>query len=180
MTRLVDDRPARRSLLAALVCAVLAVIVARSRGGAVVHGPGPVALTLAIAAVAALVRAGLYRASEPRRALADTIAAAARAASALILCAQWASEARELFGAIVVAIVWSDAARGASRARPLAPLAIALVWAIGWSAVRPTDAVPRVAAVAAIAAFGVERLSKSALLDERPEDEARSSPARGE
>lgn len=160
MTALVDDRRARRSLLSALFCAVLAVIVARSRGGALVHAPGPVAITLGLAALAALVRALLFRGSDAAKSVADTAASAGRAACGLILCAQWASESREVFGAVVVATVWSDAANGASPSRPLAPLAIALAWAIGWSAVRPTDAVPRVAAVAAIAAFGVARMAQ--------------------
>lgn len=162
MAAFADDRIARRSILLSLLCATLAVVIARSASGALVHAPGPVALTLALAALAALVRAALARGSEARIAAADTLAATTRAASCLIVCVQWASDARELLGALVVATVWIDAANGASRARPLAPLGLALAWAIGWSAVRPSEAVPRAAAVAAIAAFGVERFARRA------------------
>lgn len=170
MKALLEDTRARRSLLVSLALAAAAVLVFRSRN--VVHAPGPVAITLALAAVAALGEALVRR--ENSGAIAGTIAAATRAASALILCTQWASEARELWGAIVVATVWNDAREGASRERPLIPLGLGLSWAIAWSALRPSDAVPRVAAVAAIAAFGVQRFAKSA--ETEPTDEAARAP----
>lgn len=162
MKALFDDARARRSLLTSLALAALAVLVFRSQN--VVHAPGPVALTMALAAAATLGEAMVRR--ENSGAIAQTAAAATRAASALILCTQWASEARELWGAIAVATVWNDARNGASEERPLVPLGLGLSWAIAWSAVRPSDAVPRVAAVAAIAAFGVQRFAKSATTSE--------------
>jgi hypothetical protein len=161
MKALLEVRRARRSLLVSLALAAAAVLVFRSRN--VVHAPGPTAITLAFAAVAALGEALVRR--ENSGAIVRTIAAATRAASALIVCTQWASEAREVWGAIAVATVWNDARDGASRDRPLIPLGLGLSWAIAWSALRPSDAVPRVAAVAAIAAFGVQRFA-SGLNDE--------------
>lgn len=158
MKALFDDPRARRSLLASIACAALSVLVFRTRN--VVHAPGVVALTLALASATALGSA-LVRAENSGGFL-RTAAAAARAACALTACAQWASEAREVWGAIAVAVVWSDAREGASEQRPLVPLGIGLAWAIAWSALRPTDAVPRVAAVAALAAFGVQRFARAA------------------
>jgi hypothetical protein len=148
---------ARRAVLSAGLALALAAITVGSRG--VVHAPGPVALTLALAAVGTLASAWVPVGHRLQGAL-SLFAAAARAGAALLLCEQWASEAREVWGAIAVAVVWSDSADGASPERPLAPLGAGLAWAIAWSALRPSDAVPRVAAVAAIAAFGVERFRK--------------------
>jgi hypothetical protein len=151
--------PRRRAALESAALLATGGVLLFSKG--VVHAPGPVALTLAVAAVTTLARALSAGRPGPYE-LASLAASSARAAAALLLCEQWASEAREVWGAAVIAVVWSDAASGASPRRPLLPLAIALVWAIGWSALRPSDAVPRVTAVAAIAAFGVERFSRGA------------------
>lgn len=170
MKALFDDTRARRSLLVSMALAVAAILIFRSRN--VVHAPGPTAFTLALAAVATLGE-GLIR-RENSRSITQSIAAAARAASALMLCTQWASEARELWGAIVVATVWNDARQGASRERPLVPLGLGLSWAIGWSALQPSDAVPRVAAVAAIASFGVQRIATCAARE--PMNEAARAP----
>jgi hypothetical protein len=164
MRALFDHPRARRALLTALACAALAALVFRSR--TLVHAPSVVALTLALAALATLFEA--LTIAENSRPVARTIAAATRAASALILCTQWASEARELWGAITVAVVWSDARDGVSEERPLVPLGVGLAWAIAWSALRPTDAVPRVAAVAAIAAFGLRAFTPAANEPQRP------------
>jgi hypothetical protein len=162
---------ARRAALSAGLALVLAAITVGSRG--VVHAPGPVAFTLTLAAVGTLASA--WVSSEGRLgASLSLFAAAARAGAALLLCEQWASEARELWGAIVVAVVWSDCADGASPKRPLAPLGMGLAWAIAWSALRPSDAVPRVAAVAAIAAFGVERFRKRESAQTDNDDDASS------
>ncbi len=140
-----------------------AAVVFASRG--VVHAPGPVGLTLVLAALATVVHAWKWARSRAPEGVA-LAAASARAAAALLLCEQWASEAREVWGAAVIAVAWTDAASGASPRRPLLPLAMGLVWAIGWSALRPSDAVPRVTAVAAIAAFGIARFARGAQREE--------------
>ena len=154
MSALLEDHRARRSLLVSIACAALATLLFRTpNGAALVHAPFAAGLTLALAAAGALGEA-LVREENSGR-IARTIGASARAASALIVASQWASEAREVWGAITVAVIWTDVRQGCSEERPLLPLAVGLAWAIAWSAVRPSDAVPRVAAVAAIAAFGV-------------------------
>lgn len=159
MSALLEDHRARRSLLVSIACAALAALIFRTpNGAAIVHAPAATGLTLALAAGAALGEA-LVREENSGR-IARTLGATTRAASALILASQWASEAREVWGAITVAVVWTDVRQGSSEQRPLLPLAVGLAWAIAWSAVRPSDAVPRVAAVAAIAAFGVRSFQK--------------------
>ncbi|MDP3278723.1 MAG: hypothetical protein Q8Q09_26265 [Deltaproteobacteria bacterium] len=148
------NAPQRSALLIAAGATALAYLLANSQG--VVHAP--LGVMVSLLAIATSTLAGLH--SLGRGPTQDTLRAMARVGAVLLICAQWASEAREVLGALVVMVVWFEAARGVSAARPLIPLAGGLVWALGWCAVRPVEGIARVAAVAAIAAFGVSPMQR--------------------
>lgn len=137
-------------VLWALASFALAAVFLRTSG--IVHAPTAAAISLGIHGICAL---GLLLPSQRWLRWTRPAAASMRAGTLFVLCAQWASEAREVLGALCVAVLWRDIRTGESAERPLLPIALGLSWALAWTVVRPSDAVPRVAAVAAVAALGL-------------------------
>jgi hypothetical protein len=113
--------------LAALAFAAVLAIV----GGRMLWPPWPVFAALGVLIVVNLARAPA------------TVIACARMTVGLLLVEVWHGYAWVVASVLTVLVAWRCAREGASRTRPMIPLAVALVIAIAWSAVRPSENVWR-------------------------------------
>jgi hypothetical protein len=147
-----DPLPNKLSSMALASLGSVALIYTVQHTPGLVHAPA--AINICVGMYGLLSLAWLSPSTRVRLWLRAALAII-RAATLFALCAQWATEAREVIGALCVAVIWRDMRTGECAARPLLPLALGLTWALAWTVVRPSDAVPRVAAVAAIAALGL-------------------------